>query len=203
MACSRNQTESADYITKPRKIKYVGVFRASMAESSEVVMAEAPVENVAAPAVESAPASAPVESAPAEVTEPVATETKPAAEPVEAVQQPAVVAETQPAVSTADASALLSMNREQLAEFTAKVTSDASMKVDEANKQMAAQQEELAMLRAEHQKRLQQEQDQQRQAFEQKMQELKAEGFNQVHSASPHAHSPHLRRLVGRFVDGH
>ena len=174
-----------------------------MAESSEVVMAEAPVENVAAPAVESAPASAPVESAPAEVTEPVATETKPAAEPVEAVQQPAVVAETQPAVSTADASALLSMNREQLAEFTAKVTSDASMKVDEANKQMAAQQEELAMLRAEHQKRLQQEQDQQRQAFEQKMQELKAEGFNQVHSASPHAHSPHLRRLVGRFVDGH
>lgn len=83
------------------------------------------------------------------------------------------------------------------------MTSDASMKVDEVNKQMAAQQEELAMLRAEHEKRVQQEQEQQRQAFEQKMQELKAEGFNQVLSASPHAHSAHLRRLVGRFVDGH
>ena len=83
------------------------------------------------------------------------------------------------------------------------VTSDASMKVDEVNKQMAAQQEELAMLRAEHEKRVQQEQDQQRQAFEQKVQELKAEGFNQVvHSASPHGSSPHPR-LKGRFVDGH
>ena len=158
-------------------------------------MTEAPVENVAAPVAESAP----VEAAPVAVPESAPVE--PVQQQMEAVQ-PAAVAETQPAVPSTDASALLSMNREQLAEFTAKVTSDASIKVDEMSKQMQAQQDELATLRAEHEKRVQEEQNQQRRAFEQKVQELKAEGFNQVHSESTHGVSPYLC-LVGRSADGH
>lgn len=47
------------------------------------------------------------------------------------------------------------------------------------SKQMHAQQEELAMLRAEHQKRVEEQKTQERQAFDQKLQELKNEGFNQ------------------------
>ena len=47
-------------------------------------------------------------------------------------------------------------------------------------KQMNAQQEELAMLRAEHEKRASaEEKNQQMQAFNSKLEELKAEGFNQ------------------------
>ena len=69
-------------------------------------------------------------------------------------------------------------------------------------KQMQAQQEELSTLRAEHEKRVQEEQNQQRKAFEQKLQELKAEGFNQVHSVSSHGSSSHPR-FSGRSAHGH
>jgi len=164
-----------------------------MAETSEVAMTDAPVETL----VET---SAPAEPAPVEPVQQQQAAVEPEQQQVEAVQ-PTAVAETQPAVPATDASALLSMNREQLAEFTAKVTSDASIKVDEMSKQMQAQQDELATLRAEHEKRVEEEQNQQRKAFEQKVQELKAEGFNQVHSESTHDVSPYLC-LVGRSADG-
>lgn len=176
LACSRrNRTDSDTYITKSQKIRYVGVLRASMAEA-EVAMTDAPetaapVESVPAPETTSAAAPQAAATAPAPATTEAA-----APAPVPAAPQAVVEKAAAPA---ADADTLLSMDRQQLAEFTAKVTSEASSKVDEMTKQMNAQQEELAMLRAEHEKRIAEEKNQQLQAFNSKLEELKAEGFNQ------------------------
>lgn len=101
-------------------------------------------------------------------------EVKESAPPASEVPQPSAAP-----VKTMETADLLSMNRQQLAEFTAQVTSDASTKVEEMNRQMQAQQEELATLRAEHEKRVAEEKNQQRKAFDDKMNELKNEGFNQ------------------------
>lgn len=180
MACSRNATANEDYNTNARRIKYVGTFRGSAMAESEVIMGEAVVDNsasAAAPAVETTV----VEETPAATTVPAVNETAAVVESA-APAAPATTEASQEsaapvkAMETAD---LLSMNRQQLAEFTAQVTSDASSKVEEMNRQMQAQQEELATLRAEHQKRVEEEQNQQRKAFEDKMNELKNEGFNQ------------------------
>jgi hypothetical protein len=59
------------------------------------------------------------------------------------------------------------------------VTSEASNKVDEMTRAMEEQQNELQQLRAEHQKRVDEQKAKEQEAFSAKLQELQKEGFNE------------------------
>lgn len=166
MACSKSKetTKNNNYIPSAKQPKYIGKLRASMSE--EVQMTDA------------APAAAVTET-PAPVAEtPAAPETAPVEPVAEMTETPAVAPAPAPAPA-ADANSLLAMDREQLAAFTAKVTSEASTKVDEMTRAMQAQQEELQLLRAEHQKRVDEQKAEEQQAFSKKIEELQKEGFNE------------------------
>lgn len=165
MACSKGkQTSENNYISSAKRPKYIGKLQASMSE--EVQMAEA------------APPAAVPETSVAAVEEPVAETAAPAAPAVEMKEVAAPSAE-EVASAPADANSLLAMNREQLAQFTAKVTSEASNKVEEMTRAMEAQQSELEQLRIEHQKRVDEQKAKEQQAFAAKLSELQREGFNE------------------------